>query len=412
MYDIKKGILSVCVKTKQVEIMKSLNEIVSKLEYEGIICKKYGKPLSILVESFSVLNKDRNLDRSILYLADSIMIEEIPADMIEDASLILACPGAEIYPLPKASRLIIADATFPELCNQLIRIFINENKSATDTDYSEDYYSNCPQFCALVHEILGNDIRNRSLCMQKLSKVEPAPLYGESFRFRMLSFHEPPRQAGWKFVIERAKELFRKSNICVFDEHLLIFQDLVEADKAINEKELAAFLKEYDAFLCTGEKGRYLSALPGMYYQTKETGRIAEKMQEGSGRRSAVYEDYCIFLFIEMCTSDHFRAFHGGKYHFYISQSLLDLVRYDRSNGTDNLQVLFAYLENNCQVSDTARQLFMHRNTLMKRLDAIKEITGENFDEYRVRERYLFSYRVVQYITRYKNMDIFPYGMN
>ena len=155
--------------------MISLNEIVDKLQNAGINCKCYGRPLSILVSGFNVLNAQNSVDRSVLYITDEKDLKDIPVELIEDSALLVTCPGAEPYPLPKASRLILADSSFADTCNQLIRIFLSDLSSAAGPGAEDDYYSNCPQFCALVHEILSNDIRNRSFCMQKLSEVRPRP---------------------------------------------------------------------------------------------------------------------------------------------------------------------------------------------------------------------------------------------
>ena len=46
------------------------------------------------------------------------------------------------------------------------------------------------------------------------------------------------------------------------------------------------------------------------------------------------------------------------------------------------MSTLFALFENDLNVSGTARALFMHRNTLMYRLDKIERVTGLNLRKF------------------------------
>ncbi|WP_223068345.1 PucR family transcriptional regulator [Paenibacillus caui] len=47
----------------------------------------------------------------------------------------------------------------------------------------------------------------------------------------------------------------------------------------------------------------------------------------------------------------------------------------------DLVQTLAVYLENNCQISETAKQLFIHRNTVTYRLEKCEEILGRNLKD-------------------------------
>lgn len=65
------------------------------------------------------------------------------------------------------------------------------------------------------------------------------------------------------------------------------------------------------------------------------------------------------------------------------SQSSLieSLVRYDRERGTELLSTLETYLSSGASLHRTAAELFLHRNTLRKRLDRISELTGLCLDD-------------------------------
>lgn len=45
------------------------------------------------------------------------------------------------------------------------------------------------------------------------------------------------------------------------------------------------------------------------------------------------------------------------------------------------LQTLFLFLENHCQISETAKKLFVHRNTVIYRLEKCEELIGKSLKD-------------------------------
>ncbi len=68
------------------------------------------------------------------------------------------------------------------------------------------------------------------------------------------------------------------------------------------------------------------------------------------------------------------------------------LMSYDLENNTDYLETFKVYLNNNCNVTETASQLYMHRNTLLHRIKRIEEILGTPFVDWETRRRLLLSF--------------------
>ena len=60
-------------------------------------------------------------------------------------------------------------------------------------------------------------------------------------------------------------------------------------------------------------------------------------------------------------------------------ERLLFLQEHDDSSGSDYMRTLRCYLDNHCNVVQTARELFIHRSTLLYRLEKIKEILESDF---------------------------------
>ncbi len=62
-------------------------------------------------------------------------------------------------------------------------------------------------------------------------------------------------------------------------------------------------------------------------------------------------------------------------------ETLGDLILYDQKSGSQLLPTLEAFFNANGNLSKTAEMLFVHRNTLMYRLNRIQELTGLSLDD-------------------------------
>lgn len=65
----------------------------------------------------------------------------------------------------------------------------------------------------------------------------------------------------------------------------------------------------------------------------------------------------------------------------YLSPVISAVEEYDHKHGTDLSDTLETYIHNLCRTTETAKQLHIHRNSLMYRINKIEEITGEKLQE-------------------------------
>lgn len=65
----------------------------------------------------------------------------------------------------------------------------------------------------------------------------------------------------------------------------------------------------------------------------------------------------------------------------YYPESLTRLMEYDRENNRRYLTTLTAYLENNMNANAAAKQIFMHRNTMMQQIEKIEQIMGISLED-------------------------------
>lgn len=80
----------------------------------------------------------------------------------------------------------------------------------------------------------------------------------------------------------------------------------------------------------------------------------------------------------------------------YVKSTIGPLIDYDKTNGTDLLSTLAVYMENKQNMTLTAKQCFVHLNTIKYRLQNVKEILGIHLEGKEMFELqlaiYLFDY--------------------
>ena len=65
----------------------------------------------------------------------------------------------------------------------------------------------------------------------------------------------------------------------------------------------------------------------------------------------------------------------------------------------DTLNTIQVFFENNLNVSETSRKLFVHRNTLVYRLEKIRKITGLDLREFDHAITFKVAMMVKKYLT-------------
>jgi purine catabolism regulator len=75
------------------------------------------------------------------------------------------------------------------------------------------------------------------------------------------------------------------------------------------------------------------------------------------------------------------------------------LVEYDRLQGTDLIETLGAYFAHKGNLSQTAEALFVHRNTLLYRMERIREISGLDLDNPETRLSIQLALRAYRLLT-------------
>lgn len=117
--------------------------------------------------------------------------------------------------------------------------------------------------------------------------------------------------------------------------------------------------------------------------------RFRETKQRPAGNECYYFEDYVLDFIIDKCCTRIIPE-------TLCPPGLAALIEYDRVNGTEFCITLREFLDNNMQVSETARRMFMHRNSLIKQLTKIRKIIQADLDDPDVRLTLSFAFRMLE----------------
>ncbi|MPM58356.1 hypothetical protein SDC9_105187 [bioreactor metagenome] len=76
------------------------------------------------------------------------------------------------------------------------------------------------------------------------------------------------------------------------------------------------------------------------------------------------------------------------------------LMENDRATGNDNLRLLDIYLNNDRNITNTAKEMNLHRNSVIYRLERIEQMLGGSLAESELRFKLLVSLRILSYVGK------------
>ena len=238
----------------------------------------------------------------------------------------------------------------------------------------------------------------------------------------------PENEAGYKSTLER-RSYFPSSDYCVgvcgFSETELgddelkkaaasamqkvlntsgrqfsfFFQDknLVTVCPDCKEEDVRKILSTFDTIFNSGGDGATLTcgiSLSKQGYAAISDGYrkavMAHKVAALHGENCVAYSDMGIYKLLV-----HIKE--TSVLHEIYDETLGTLEEFDSANGTDYMETLKCYLENDSSVQEVARITFVHRNTVNYKLRRIKEILGCELN-YEDKLRLMLSFFIKEFL--------------
>lgn len=140
---------------------------------------------------------------------------------------------------------------------------------------------------------------------------------------------------------------------------------------------------------------------------------ISNLVTDFKGIRASVYQAKYALQSLHLCKKQNdvrlyenmgiyriFFQYHNDQALLKLYHRILrELEKQDEENKSQLMETLEAYFNCNCNLSKTAEELFVHRNTLKYRLRKIKEILNVDFDDYNSNFTIQLAFKIKKYMT-------------
>lgn len=305
-----------------------------------------------------------------------------------------------------ARLLVIRSGTRPDpYCSDMAEIAAKYLSQFMFSNQGVDYNSNAA-FGSLVSDLIEFRLTDPEELEQRLKQIRLA--VRRYYHLMIVSFGDGPdvEAIPWNYIISLLERIFPFSNATTYrGEILLIIRKTQRGHRLrYDEKALEQLLERYNGKAAFGNFSEFLVSMPTMYYQTKSALRLGRVLDPD--KRVYVYEDYSMYQVVEMA-AQMLRQEMGSRNIVHLCHpALIAMVLDDKRTGGNLTDVLYEYLRCERNAAQTAKQLYIHRNTMLYKIHKIEDIIGQDLDDPSLRERLLFSYRVLEYMRRYCKEDI------
>ena len=197
-----------------------------------------------------------------------------------------------------------------------------------------------------------------------------------------------------KFSLSYMRDYLEKmisgSKALIYGDHIVIVAScarengLLDSDMAI----LRAFLGEYNMRGGISRGFSRLEDLGGHYRQSLEALDIGARMDAEACLHS--YDNYAVFHIAKACSQ-------VADLRVFCQPKLEALMDYDKEHNTSFTNSLYSYLKHSRNITETAKILHLHRNSMIYHLKRIEEILGFPLTDSDTLLHIEMSFRFMQY---------------
>ena len=224
-----------------------------------------------------------------------------------------------------------------------------------------------------------------------------------SFADKKVLMHKTPE------MFSMLNRIFSGCNMSVFSKKIVILYTQNERYSKPPAHMMAAledFLETYDGTAVTGTPFRNYSMIKTEYYLGSNLLRIVSNLNDKGTSKIFSEDNFGPYLIIDLCSRKYEEMFANNDIIYLSHPGLIALSRYDIKHNTNLRDILHCYLQNDGNLSKTAKEMFMHRNTILNKINKITEIIDDDLGNYSVRFRLMFSFMIIKYYEQYKHLQL------
>ena len=220
-------------------------------------------------------------------------------------------------------------------------------------------------------------VLNRHVSADRIASLMGALEWSESDSFFCAVFSEMNEGRSFRAIARvalAASARHKHRRHFLFKEHAVVITNLTKegSDRSSAIDDIVKRTEGMDAVISFSASFDGFGNLHSFYRQAALVQQIGSK--EDPDRAVYRFEDYASAYLIETCEAHALGP-------TLVPDSLRRLAAADELHGADDVALLRKYLDNDRNIARTTRNLFMHRNTFLYRLDKIKAVLDADLDD-------------------------------
>lgn len=260
--------------------------------------------------------------------------------------------------------------------------------------HDQDQLSSDAAFSCLVGDLIDLKITSEEELQGRLFRLPHLP--ERFFTCVVVAFQTELEYVPLGLVSQALGQIFPSASVAAYHGDLIVFAYRHDqSNRPIHDAAaLESLLDRHDAFASFGNYTRFLRSARQHYLQGRAALDLGRALHPG--QRIFLYEQYTVYHLIDLCARHGFE-FHETKLIYLCTAKYTALMRHDQDKGDDLCQILQVYIQNNCNTSQTAKQLHFHRNTIINKVSKIESILGERLNDWDLQFKLMLSAAVEEY---------------
>lgn len=278
-----------------------------------------------------------------------------------------------------------------------LQIFIDSMSYCVQRHW-EDSIPARQEVASLFDQLLQSKNGFLSVAVKALCDHLEVPVEGTFRLYAWLFSTNPSERAYDPYHIRFLHETFPQCHICEHDQYILM---LDTTDTVLDEhrEALDTFLSQHSSMV--GVSCSFTSI--GEFVQAFQQATLAIRLTTNPDRNMALFfnQEYSNPL---QKFDDHLLEYvvktareNDPLISFSARGSIVEQIAdYDKEHGTEDLKVLYHYMASNCRASIACEELYMHRSTLLYRINKMQERFGFDLDDYTTRLKITLGFLIIQ----------------
>jgi sugar diacid utilization regulator len=244
----------------------------------------------------------------------------------------------------------------------------------------------------VIHEYLIADLLDERIGNYKIAEERSESLFNATYNNFIVAAVSMPESSANSHFVEHLRWTFESLLLSCksvyYDEHIVIILNIKNDNQLENIKEkLVNILKDNNLVIGLSLVFHNLMDIKKYYIQSKTALKLGKLLK----REDFIFEYDGLYIYDLLILRDN-----NSKIQEFCHPSIYKILEYDKKNNTDYYNTLYQYLLNGGNMTLTTKKLFIHRNTMVHRINKISEITGLNLNDGNNRFKLFLTYKIME----------------